>query len=241
MAELVTPDEDQREQFARILQHAFAIADVEGQRKWFASAGHENLRVWIDGPVKAGLLIVPMGQYFGGAAVPMMGIASVGERSDALRRGHATEMMAATLREGAARRMGISTLYASTLSLYRRVGYDAAGCRFLARLRPQDIPIAASQLHPRGMEPTDDARMKSLYDAHASRTHGFLQRGSYIWPRLVSERFGVPAHGLLFEDDDGQLQAYITYRKHVTPNLHHRIEVADWFATTVQGHHHLWT
>lgn len=241
MAELSIPDQGQRDELARVLAHAFGMHDPQTQVQWFEKAGHDNLRVWADGPVKAGLFYVPMGQFFGGASVPMMGIAGVGVRSDALRQGHATAMMSAALREMAERGYGISTLYASTLSLYRRVGYEPAGSRFIARLRPQDIPIDETGLHPRRMEDSDHGRIKALYDEHAAAMHGHLDRGPYIWPRLLGVRFGVPAHGLLFEDDDGVLQAYVAYRKHQSPGFRSDIEVTDWFATTPLGHRQLWS
>lgn len=241
MGDLRIPDAVEREEFSQILQHAFAArpSDVLG---WLEAAGHEELRVYRDGRVRAGLIYVPMGQFFGGQSVPMMGIAGVGVRADDLRQGHATAMMTQALRESAERGFALSTLYASTMSLYRRVGYEAAGSRFLARLSPNEIAMSRAELLPvQRMEPEHREEIQALYDAHAAKLAGHLDRGPYIWPRLLEARFGAPAHGLLVRDDRGALVGWIAYRKHAAPGGYSRIEVTDWLATTPQTHRRLWT
>jgi predicted acetyltransferase len=134
----------------------------------------------------------------------------------------------------------VSTLYASTLSLYRRVGYGSAGSRFMARMVPYEIPPMQSDLAVQRMEPEHHDEIAALYRDHAVSLPGHLERGPYIWPRLVQERYGVPAHGLLIRDDDGALLGWLAYRKHRTVSAYSRLEVTDWFAITAAAHRRIW-
>jgi predicted acetyltransferase len=236
------PDEAQRAAMAELLAHAFAIP-FDTEAGWLALVGHDNLRVLrgTDG-VRACLGVIPMGQVFGGRSIPIEGIAGVGVRNDHLRRGVATELMRRALRAARARGAAASTLYASTWSLYRGVGYECAGTRQLAKLPPSMVPVFREHALPvRRATPADLPAVQSLYDGFAAGHDGHLDRGPYIWPRLCGVRLGVAAHGLLVDDDDG-LAGYVYYRKHPIPGLErHRVEVTDACARTPAAWRRLWT
>lgn len=238
------PTDSQREQLATILTHAFNVT-LDYEAAWMAATGHDSLRVVRAGDeVWGGLGLIPMGQIFGGRALPMLGVAAVGVRIDRLRRGVATTMMRHVLAEARERGFALSTLFASSWALYRKVGYGGAGTRHVASFSPAEIGPAA--VHEPGVElrrATADDRpaVEALYRRHALGYPGHLDRGPYIWARIWDTRFGVPAHGVVLHDGEG-LAGYAYYRKHYEPGaLRHRMEITDLCARTPAAWRRLWT
>lgn len=223
-----------------ILSHAFAV-DPKGYPQFFARAGHDNLRVVVrDGEVLGGATLVDMGMYFGGRSVPLTGVAGVAVRPDQLRRGVASSMMSSLVRELAERGVALSALYASTAGLYRRVGYEAAGTRFLATMIAREIPFQERELTTRRPMDKDEETIRELYRRFALHQSGFLDRGPYIWPRITAERFGSPAYGLLVEAD-GEPEGYVYYRKARGKTDRHELHVTDMVATTSRAVRRVWT
>src|SRR6188472_2646688 len=108
-------------QLAELLGNSFAFP-AEEATPWLRGAGLEHVRVVRDGRiVLACLLLVPMGQYFGGRSVPMFGVAGVGVSISARGRGVGRFVMTQAMRELGARGVALSTLYPSTQTLYRSV------------------------------------------------------------------------------------------------------------------------
>lgn len=88
---------------AGLLSHAFGFPR-EGAQPWFEIAGFDNLRTFRRGArTIGGLVEIPMGQFFGGRAVPAMGVAGVAIAPDERGAGTGTRMMLAMLREARAR------------------------------------------------------------------------------------------------------------------------------------------
>ncbi len=172
----------------RILALAFG-GTPEGMGAYFDLAGRENMRLLDrgDGPVVACLANIPMGQYFGGRSVPMMGIAAVGVAPEARARGHARELMCASVRETAAAGIPLSCLYASTQSLYRQVGFEQAGSTFEVRIPLRQLTDGTRDLP---VEPVtiDDPRLERCYREFARRYDGCLDRGPFIWKRIQQNR-----------------------------------------------------
>lgn len=205
--DLVVPDDAEREALGGIASHAFAFPQDDAPR-WFAQAGHENLRaVRVAGRVVAGLVVIPMGQFFGGRAVSMTGIAGVAVAPEARGTGVGTRMMAATLRELRAKGMALSTLYPATVPLYRRAGYERAGVYGEIEIHPRIV-----QAGDRGLEvvPTDadDPELPALYRAFAARRTGYLDRGPYVWSRVFKPRGAAPTRALKVRHD-GVTEGYV--------------------------------
>ena len=126
--------------FGRIVGWAFGFPEKEAS-EWLEHSGTDNLRLYSsDGAVRGGLLTIPMGQYFGGKAVPMVGIAGVAAAPEARGKGLALELMHATVRELHDKGVALSTLYPATLTLYRKAGYALAGSLFDVRMPAARIP-----------------------------------------------------------------------------------------------------
>jgi predicted acetyltransferase len=223
-----------------ILGRAFGIAAPD-ERAWMDRAGLEQLRaVHRDGELVAGCALLPMAQYFGGRAVAMGGIAAVGVRTDARRMGIAGTMMRGVLHELHERGIPLSTLFASNAPLYRRVGYETAGCRHVMRLSARDPLLVERSLVARNATPDDAPELHALYRRVAVRRNGHLERCRYIWPRLHDVRFGVAAHGLVFRDEHGAAEAYLYWRqRRGDPFL--TFEVTDAVAASPRGLRTIWS
>lgn len=177
-----------RSAFARIAAHAFAFP-VEDAPDWFARAGHDNVRVLRDGGrVIGGLITIPMGQWFGGRAVSMTGLAGVAITPEARGGGAASFMLRDFLRELRSNGVALSTLYPANVPLYQKSGWERAGARFEIRVAP-----TAAHTHERGLVVTpvtseEDAEVRALATRWAAQRSGVLQRGPYCWGRVFRPR-----------------------------------------------------
>jgi predicted acetyltransferase len=209
MLERVTADLDVSA-VARLVHHAFA-SPLDGAEKWLRDAGLEHLRVLraSSGSVpEACLLRIPMGQYFGGVAIPMLGIAGVAVSPEARGRGLARVMMGKAMQEAAREGFAISCLYASTLGLYRQVGYEQAGHRFITTLPIGRIDIRERGSALRSLSEADDPAIRACYGRFAPAFNGMLDRGPYCWRRVRDLRGTVHA-GFGVEDGRGGLDGYV--------------------------------
>jgi len=147
---------------ATITGAAFSFPAAEAET-WLSNAGTDQLRVVREGGrVVGSLLLIPMGQYFGGKSVPMVGIAGVGVGIADRGRGVARALMAGTVQELAERGVALSTLYASTQTLYRSVGYERAGKLMLVRAATSVFSAPRTKLIARTLgETTSPPRWRS--------------------------------------------------------------------------------
>ncbi len=240
MLDYGTPEPTERQEQKALLHHAFAVpvAELEKSLLW---AGHDNLRVVRDRQGVAGCMtLVRMGQFFGGKSVPMVGVAGVAVRPDAARRGVVTTLMQQSMRELASEGVPLSTLYASTQTLYRKVGFEAAGSRFEARVVPTQIEIASHDAPLRRATQADRSAIEAFYAARAADRAGHLDRGPYIWNRTLRERFGLATHGVLVADGD-RIDGYLFYRKAAGDPPFHQMVVTDLQASTAAAYRRLWS
>ncbi|NUP09915.1 MAG: GNAT family N-acetyltransferase [Polyangiaceae bacterium] len=226
------------EQVGEILGAAFAFPPEEAG-EWIARSGRENARVVHDGstPVAAHLQI-PMGHFFGGRPVSAVGIAGVGVALEA-RGGHiAKAMMRSCIQELANRKVALSSLYASTQTLYRRVGYELAGktTELSIRLDRIETTVSADGLTIRRLGEDDKPRIEDLYRSTAPETNGALDRGPYIWRRVYEPR-GKKVRGFGFFDGD-RLEAYLYVAQHRSDpsSPRHDLWATDFRATTARGY-----
>jgi predicted acetyltransferase len=229
------------DELGELLARAFAIPAAD-ERAWMHErAGLDALRLVRRGPeIVGGCAVIPMRQYFGGRAIAMGGIAGVGVRTDARRTGVASAMMRGVLHELHEHGTPLSTLYASNAPLYRGVGYETAGARYVLRIPARDAHAAQRSLVARNATEADAEELHALYRRIAVRRNGHLERCRYIWPRLHDVRFGVPAHGLVFRDEHGAVEAYVYWRQK-TGNMFYDVEITDAVAATPRGLRTIWT
>lgn len=208
---------------------SFGVAAAESAA-WLGRAGLEQVRVAVSaGSVVGGLLLIPMGQWFGGKSVPMTGVAGVGVAAEARGRGVARALMAHSVRELAEKGVALSALYPATVPLYRSAGYELAGCRFQVEIGPSQIGIQERGLELREIVAADAEAIRQLYRARARTQNGYLDRGDYIWARVTAPR-NEPARGWLVEEQ-GVVQGYV-YLRQKANGLSYELAVTDLCAAT---------
>ncbi len=226
---------------ARLLAHGFA-SNVEHVPAFLGLAGPANVRVIRDGPDVVGTsTLLPMGQYFGQRRVSMTGVAAVTVAPHYQRQGVATTLMRNLVQEIAEADVGLSTLFASTLPLYRKVGYGCAGTRAVAKIDPKRLGVHEREGILLPMDAAGETRVRALYGAHAPGFGGFLDRSEFIWTRLMRPWVGRTPHCVLVSRDDGHVEGYVAYSKQRGDSFQHTIAVHDMFASSAWGYRRLWS
>lgn len=204
---------------------------------WLKTAGDDNIRVVRRGKeLLAGYLQIPMGQFFGGRSLPMVGIAGVAVAPTARGAGVAKLMMADAIRELASRNIALSTLYPATQRLYRAVGYERAGKSMVVSM-PTDgfVQTRSSSLTIRELTEQHQQEVSELYRRVAVCRDGYLDRGPYNWSRVRSPR-GNPATGYGFFGEAG-IEAYAYFRSEAEDESgFYAIRFSDLQAATAQGY-----
>ncbi|MFZ4575194.1 MAG: GNAT family N-acetyltransferase, partial [Phycisphaerales bacterium] len=185
---------------------------LEDAAKWLReSVGLDNCRFLAgdDGHPAASLVRIPMGQYFGGRSIAMLGIAGVAVPATSRGAGLAGRMMRACLREAAADGFAVSTLYPSTVALYRSVGYEVAGARYECKADMRIIQMRREKARKVVMLGDEhQQQVREVYAAFASGLPGMLDRGDYCWSRVRKRRDGQ-ANGYGVVGESGLLEAYV--------------------------------
>lgn len=225
--------DEQAAELAEVLSRCFAFPATEA-KAWIERSGLENSRVLLEGPrVVAGLIQIPMGQWFGGRVVPTLGIAGVGVAPHLRGRGSAATLMAETIREAFGRRIATSTLYPATVALYRKVGYEIAGSRWETTVPSGQLDLVAGDVEGVDLAPLGEADHDAttrVYRAEARRQAGWLDRGPYVWRRVEAPRADV-AHGFgVFEGS--KMTGYTYFVQKHTDDQRYALRLTDLCATT---------
>lgn len=180
---LANPEEAQH--LGKILQQCFNFP-INNWQTYSSLLGWENYRVIRHrGHVIGGLAIYHMGQWFGGRSLPIAGIAAVGVAPEHRGRGAAAELLTQTLKELHAKGVPLSTLYASTVRLYRKVGYEQAGNACLFSVPTSSLVPSSLIFAIRPVAPTCQEVFQELYCQRAKGTNGNLDRNKAIWKRIL--------------------------------------------------------
>ena len=229
-------------------QTALAIAEAFGNsfkqiEEWFVYAGASHVRaLYADETIVGGMLRAPMGQFFGGRAVPTLGVAGVGIGPEHRRQGAAGALMRQTLIEAQAAGVALSTLYASTNSLYTKAGYGVAGARYRGEVAISHVPgqlsTLARALSVRRLTDSDRAAMGALYTTSARSRPGHLARGPYVWDRVYRAWNDRPPICTGVFDGD-RLAGYVVWRQK-SPDPKYTLHIADVVAPTQAVAERIW-
>lgn len=159
--------------------------DLESSLQWLKRAEPGHLRVaGRGGKVEGGLMEVPMGQWFQGRRVGTLGVAGVAIAPEARGQGVALALLADTLRAARQHGSALSTLYPSTYRLYRKAGYEIAGCLCRFSLQLRQLPRSRRDLPVELLAASHEPAIEALYREVARGRSGYLDRGPYVWNRV---------------------------------------------------------
>lgn len=155
-------------------------------------------------------------QWFGGAAVPMGGVAGVAIAPEVRGTGVGRRLMVSLLEGMRGRGFAVSSLYPATTSFYRGLGWGAGGTwhrvvtpsRSLAALEP---PWDVS-LRPGTFDDLDE--MRACYAAAVRHRAGWLGRSGPYWAyrRWEFTRDEGPQRHLYLAQRAGETVGYVAYR-----------------------------
>lgn len=225
-------DDADRAALEEVLKESFG-SDELPWTTWMERIGHENLRVVaLDGVVRGGLGFYRFGQHWGGARVPLFGIAGVGVAPAVRGRGLARRFLVDTLREGREDGVPLAGLYASSAAVYRSVGFEQAGTSLrwaapIATLPRGDHALAAEPFEPTAI----DRSLRALYEARARAWSGHLDRNEAMWTRIAHPHKGVKARGYRFGPAHAP-EGYVVYAHAPTESLHFAIAIRDLVLAT---------
>ncbi|KAA3605110.1 MAG: GNAT family N-acetyltransferase [Planctomycetota bacterium] len=190
------------------LNLSFGISDYQA---WRSSAGDELLRtVYRQGQFHGCVLPVPMGQWFGGRSVPMIGAAAVAVAIEHRGRGAASFLMRRFVHEMHGEGWPISTLHPASWGLYRRAGYEPAGSFFRYTIPMARLPLQPREPAFRPFHADDQKALEAAYTQAVHHRNGFLDRSPVMWKRACSSHLG-PFNGFVLPGPDG-LQAFVFFK-----------------------------
>ena len=210
---------------------------AEDSRGWIGQLGPRNFRVVRRGgrPI-AGLGLIPMGHWFGGASVRAAGVTAVGVAPEHRGGGVGLFMIQRALEEIHAAGTPLSSLYPATDAFYRRAGFERASTRTIYEIAPAAIGIRdyALDVVPAGLE--HEPEIRRLYADRARVSAGQIDRHEFTWLMLHHHEKRSPYRYLARRG--GRAEGYVAFAQSGRDDP---IVVADICARTPETGRRLWT
>lgn len=183
---------------ATVAYRAFQAGDPEVWLRYFTEHAHLDLENVVvaetDGQVVGHASSLDLTMSFGGADVPVQGLASVAVLPEFRRRGIADRLVRESLRRMRRRGEALTLLHPFRLSFYRKFGYGVCELRDVIRTSPDRLPDSVLRRHVRAFSrPRDEPLIKQAYDAARAETTGQLKRSEYWWDVRVFKRASAGA------------------------------------------------
>jgi len=236
---------EERDLDALLTVHAAAFPDPRGRearRKNFC----ENPRGALSdlfvaergGRIVGHGFLFPMRAYFGGQAVTVGGVASVGVTPDARRSRVGRSLLLGLISEMRARQVAVSMLYPFRHDFYRKLGWGLVGEMRRYRFRPDAMPLYDERVRVLEGRPDRLDAVRACYEEYARRGSGLLVRSDAVWASLVRSETvrlaQVPGPG-------GEVEGYCLFRFVGDAMLaRQEIEVHELVATTTGARFALW-
>lgn len=187
--------------------------------------GDEVMRVTDRGGRVTGFAAMwPFPQWFGGAPVPSRAIASVVTDPTLRGQGDGTALMTGLLNEAAHDGAGVAVLYASTRSLYRKMGFAPAGVVTAFRTPARALSAERLSAFPRLPASLDMGHLADLRRPLLAQSNGMAERTPAMWSLALrddsrpADVFLLPGPG-----GDGPDEGYLA----VCPPDDRRLVVVD--------------
>ena len=235
---------EQAQELGKIIAQSFN-ASPEDWPFYVNLLGIENFRIATQNQqVLGGVGLISMGQWFGGNSLTIAGIASVGIAPEYRGQGVAAKMLSQTLKELATAGLPLSTLYASTSTLYRKVGYEQAGNYHqwavpVDTIRLQDHSLPMQEIKVEDFENYLET-FQSLYSQQACQNNGNLNRTSVVWNTILKNKDQpIYAYGI---GHSGSLEGYVIFHQKTSPHSQkYNLFIRDMVALTAGAKRRLLT
>ena len=182
-------DESQVAELGTLIEESLGVLP-EVWPKLATRIGVERLRALYDGEhLAAACGFLDFGHWFGGRRVGAIGVTVVAVPAEDRGRGCAYSIMAKLLAESRDAGYPLATLYASTQTLYRRLGFEQAGSFHLHEVELRHLPATKPELELRRV--SHEAMREEfppLYARYARSQEGMVDRPAGLWERLVDPR-----------------------------------------------------
>ncbi|MHC4660105.1 MAG: GNAT family N-acetyltransferase [Planctomycetota bacterium] len=191
---------------------ADALTVPQENRKGFGSFGRniggENLRlVRVGNKIAGGLGILNMGQFWGGRSVKCAAVTIVGIAAEYRARGAAHRLMTQILKEERAKGTPLSNLYASTMKLYRKSGYEMAADRIDYEIETRDITVSDRKCDIELYEGKSAKIFRDFYRKTSITRNGLLDRNTIYWRERMKAQ-GRPMKKYIVRRS-GKMEGYI--------------------------------
>ena len=189
-----------------------------------------------NGRVAGGLSLIPMGQWFGGRSIPMVGIGGVGVDPRERASGLASALMRSVIEELLASGVALSALYPATQPVYRRAGYELAGQYVSYSQDAKTIDVRDRALPVELCDPIERDTFVPMYNVRAQCSNGNLDRSERFWRRIVDNPKG-DVHAYVVGDGEG----YVVFRQLSEKGWGYDLALRDVVALTPAAARRLWT
>jgi predicted acetyltransferase len=205
--------DDELSEFAALREQGYAMP--AGRREEWAERMHSSgnterlLGAYRDGRLVGMLNLLAFGQWFGGRAVPMGGVASVVVAPEERGLGIAPRLLERAIELMIERDEVISTLGPATSWVYRKCGWEHGGLYGVASVRTSELAaLPAGTGRERRALPSDREAIVAAYDRAASLRPGYLARPAWLW----NDRLGDRAHRYVYVvERDGRIDGFVAY------------------------------
>lgn len=207
--------EEDRGAVARVAAMALGGRVEYWEEEYYASEKNPRLdpkQVYVleeDREIRATAAVLPLEVFFEGKTVPMGGIAAVATHAAYRRRGYASELLCAALREMRERGVHLSMLHPFAHAYYRRYGWELATEAISYNLKPSDLPTSPNQKCVRTYQDEDFPKMMTLLEEEGSRHHLFVRRDEGRWRQI----FARGEQEVAVYDAQGRVEGYLLYKQ----------------------------
>ncbi|MGJ3246665.1 MAG: GNAT family N-acetyltransferase [Elainellaceae cyanobacterium] len=177
-------DSGEAQKLGELLTQCF-ISPPGVESRYIDRIGMQNFRaIYRARELLGGLSMIPMGQWYGGQRVPMVGIASVGIAPEYRSSGAAIALMQQMIKELYQQGMALSALYPAAQRLYRKAGYEQGGTYCGWKIIPDHIQLRDIVLPVQAISPSLDW-VQPIYQRQAHHHNGNLDRHPCLWQELL--------------------------------------------------------
>jgi len=167
------------------------------------------------GEIVAQAYLFPLEAWFGGRAVRMGAIASLGVAPEVRGRGVGTALLHHLHVASDVRGDAVTMLYAFRQRFYARLGYGTTSSRRRLVIDPSSTPASwrgLARSRVRRARGGDKEAMRSAYERSAARASGWLTRTDVLWDRrLARERRHFFVAGGAGSDAAGGVTGYVAF------------------------------